>query len=329
MCITCKKRWSGTDAGSPMNYRSCISFEPRTFHTAAQFWSVVVALTVLARWVPSARPDEFDKAQIYRQTVNAAGWVIASYEDSSVRPSASSFLTSSGTGFLVDRQNRLMVTNDHVLVTRNLGRSNTVRVYFPILQTGLLIRDRRHYARHDVPIFGRVVATDPVRDLAVIELEIVPRAARLLPLASSHARAGEPVLLVGNPGNSERDPLWVAVAGTVERVGAQRLKDAETGRELHAVVTQVRTEVLVRKGTSGGPAVNARGELIGVVTMVAEQNLGVASKVAACAGSLSGTLWASLPCLAIPYKSPEHRAYCIDVSEVRNLLSRVRVRPRR
>src|SRR5262245_6289642 len=132
MCITCKTHWSRIDAGSPMSCSSCIKFEQRTSHTPAQCWSVVVALTVLACWVPRAQSDEFDKAQIYRQTVDTSAWVIASYEDSSVRPSASSFLTSSGTGFLVDRQNRLMVTNDHVLVTKNLGRSNTVRVYFPI-----------------------------------------------------------------------------------------------------------------------------------------------------------------------------------------------------
>src|SRR5260370_15630608 len=106
---------------------------------------------------------------------------------------------------------------------------------------------------------------DPKRDLAVIELEVVPHAATAMKLAADSPCPGEHIHLIGNPGTSEL--LWVYNVGTVHEVSARKLEDRRFGRVLDAMVAEIRTRASVKPGYSGGPAVNDRGELIGVATL--------------------------------------------------------------
>jgi S1-C subfamily serine protease len=268
--------------------------------------------------------QDFNRDQLVEQTVRATAWVVASYENSPKRPAASSFLTSTGTGFLVDRTARLLITNEHVL-----GNSATVRVYFPWYQQGRLVRDRRQYVRYDRPVRGWVVAADPRRDLALIQLELVPPDVKPLSLAAAGPRRSERVVLVGNPGQSERDRLWVANTGTVQEIGPVTIKDPDTGRELRARVASLRTEEAVRKGNSGGPVVNARGQLVGVVT---RSNAGAAGRlpaawlIGAWAASVSGGPLVALPLLNVRPEAVEHLAVCVDAREVGELLKLARAR---
>src|SRR5438094_847862 len=84
---------------------------------------------------------------VYQRALRAAAWVVTP--------------TAQGTGFLVDRSNRLLVTNQHVV--RN---HDTAKIFFPIFSGNYAIGDRKYYVRYDRPISGRVVARDPERDLA-------------------------------------------------------------------------------------------------------------------------------------------------------------------
>jgi S1-C subfamily serine protease len=94
----------------------------------------------------------------------------------------------------------------------------------------------------------------------VIELEVVPPTEKPLPVAPGGPRLGERVVLVGNPGYHRNHLLWVADTGTVVGLGGDAGKQPNT-RQLFPV----RTEDRVRKGYSGGPVVNASGELVGVM----------------------------------------------------------------
>ncbi len=216
---------------------------------------------------------------IYQQVLRSTAWVRV-YQDNKLR--------KMGTGFLVDRARKLVVTNQHVV-----DNQESVEVVFPLYHGSLAIADKKNYVRYDRPIRGWVVAMDPKRDLAVIELEIVPHAAAAMRLAADSVVPGEHIHLIGNPGTSEL--LWVYNAGTVHQVSSRRIEDHRNGRVLDAMVAEVRTRASVRPGYSGGPVVNDRGELAGVATM---------SNPAA------------------------HWAWCVDITEINDVLRIVRDHPK-
>jgi S1-C subfamily serine protease len=107
----------------------------------------------------------------------------------------------------------------------------------------------------DVPsgerLDARVVAFDRKNDVAVLR---VPRLrARPLPIVDPHS--GESVAIVGYPASG---PLS-AVPGRMGRTAVVITEDAYGARPVARAVTSLRG--LVRHGNSGGPAVNARGEV--------------------------------------------------------------------
>jgi tetratricopeptide (TPR) repeat protein len=217
--------------------------------------------------------------EIYQQTRRSTAWVLAKNENR---------IAKIGTGFLVDRSRKLLVTNYHVI-----DRTDMVNVTFPLYQAGQAVIERKDYIKYDRPIRGWVVATDATRDLAVIELEVVPHATTPLKLADDSVCPGERVHLVGNPGTSEL--LWVYNSGTVRQVSSRSLTDDRTGKVINTVAVEVLTQAPVQPGNSGGPMVNDRGELAGVATM---------SNQAA------------------------HLAWCVDVSEVRDVVRMVQAYPK-
>jgi Flp pilus assembly protein TadD len=217
--------------------------------------------------------------EIYQQTRRSTAWVVAKNDNKSIKI---------GTGFLVDRSRKLLVTNHHVV-----DKSDKVEVTFPLYQGHEAVAERKSYIRYDRPVRGWVVATDPTRDLAVIELEVVPHATSAMKLAADSTCPGERVHLVGNPGTSEL--LWVYNSGTVHQVSSRQLKDDRTGKMIRAIAAEILTQSPVLPGNSGGPVVNDRAELVGVATM---SNQAV------------------------------HLAWCIDVSEVKDVVRIVREYPK-
>jgi serine protease Do len=104
-------------------------------------------------------------------------------------------------------------------------------------------------------VTARVVRTDPKRDLALLQLDS-SGLERVAPGDSAALRPGELVIAVGNP------------LGFVGAVSTGAIHSVGTFRGLGAqpwVVSNVR----LAPGNSGGPLANARGELIGVNTMIA------------------------------------------------------------
>ena len=67
---------------------------------------------------------------------------------------------------------------------------------------------------------ARVVARDPKRDLALIEVEAIPPDVTAMKLAADSAEPGDRVHSVGNPGTS--DALWIYTSGTVRQVYQKR-----------------------------------------------------------------------------------------------------------
>jgi len=140
-----------------------------------------------------------------------------------------------GSGFVLD-EGGIVLTNEHVV-----ERAEKVSVVVP----GRAGRYR-----------AEVVGKDKLTDLAVLRMEI-PAGDAPLPIAklgdSDHVQVGEWVVAIGNP---------YGLDGTVS-LGIISAK----GRDLRAenlLNDFIQTDAMIDRGSSGGPLVNLRAEVIGI-----------------------------------------------------------------
>jgi S1-C subfamily serine protease len=158
----------------------------------------------------------------------------------------------SGTGFLAGPG--LLVTNAHVIDGEMVSR---IRVYFPSA------RGKKG------PMPARLVYEDPKRDLAILAVDTPEKP---LPVAEEFAfEGGEPIVVIGNPGATAGERIILENAVTQ---GVMSTRTKLDGLEFYQLSASV------NPGNSGGPVLNARGEVIGVVTRKAvgrrEEGLGFA-----------------------------------------------------
>src|SRR5438132_4713805 len=201
----------------------------------------------LATTVPESGGSDGGGQAIYKHLLKSVAWVLA------ISPNS----VSGGTGSLIDRQNRLVITNHHVV-----GDSNQIIVFFPTYEQGKLIAERDVYMqrlkREDV-IRAHVLAKDQKRDVALLQIDRVPDGVEALPVAKSSTTPGVSVHSIGNPGTS--GGLWVYTSGTVRQVYRKHW-ETEEGSQHEALI--VETQSPTNPGDSGGPLVNARGEMVGI-----------------------------------------------------------------
>ncbi len=145
----------------------------------------------------------------------------------------------------------LVVTNRHV-VSRRMG---TARI---------LLADERQ-------LEAKLIATDDEVDLALLRVN-----AQNLPAASigdsSKLRVGEMVFTLGHPWGQRN----AASFGIVSQLGK-----AETRGERGSIPV-IRTDARLAPGNSGGPLINAAGEVVGINTMIigGDQGIAIPSSVA-------------------------------------------------
>jgi hypothetical protein len=231
----------------------------------ASRFAVAAGLIAVALVARTASAD----AEIYQTTLTSTVWVLAKSSEG----------TSSGTGVLIDADRKLVITNAHVV-----GDCRNAVLFFADMENGRPKVDRQHYYDNvkKLGLRGRIVAVDRKRDLALIEIDRIPEGAKPAILAPTSALPGEAVNSVGNPGASEA--LWVFTSGTVRSVYKKTFRSGAGEHEF----TVLETQAPINSGDSGGPVVNAKGELVAVAQAI----------------------------------SPKARlvTYCVDISEVRDFL---------
>lgn len=151
-----------------------------------------------------------------------------------------------GAGIVWDA-NGLILTNNHVV-----GR------HMPIV----VLQDDREYE-------SKLVARDPDVDLAMLSIE----ATGLTPLkpASVTSRVGEMVFAFGHPWGQRNSVTRGIVSALV------------TAQNRHGdKLPIVRSDAPLAPGNSGGPLVNAHGEVVGINAMIVggDQSVSIASSVA-------------------------------------------------
>ncbi|MEC4891031.1 MAG: Do family serine endopeptidase [Nitrospira sp.] len=137
----------------------------------------------------------------------------------------------------------VIVSSDGYIITNNHVVADAVDVE-------VILADRRQYK-------GKVVATDPKTDVAVVKIN-----ATNLPVAtwgdSSTLAVGEFVLAIGNPLGLSRTVTFgiVSAVGRAD-VGVADFEDF------------IQTDAPINPGNSGGALVNVNGELVGINTAIA------------------------------------------------------------
>jgi len=179
-----------------------------------------------------------------------------------------------GAGIIISgpRSNeRFVLTNYHVVQsgpispTFDVGRSED--------GVNLFVRfgDRRC-------CYGAIIAADPRSDLAVLRLDLKKSGIDendLKPIdwsASTPVRKGQLVVMLGNPYSLAHDGSASASWGMVSNLARRPLpwtEDQISRFMMYRLGTLIQIDGRLNLGTSGGPLLNLRGELIGLTTSLA------------------------------------------------------------
>ncbi len=207
------------------------------------------ALALAAVPTPAAAQELTGGAKVYRQAVPSVVWVHSPRDRG----------LATGSGSLIDRGRRLVLTNYHVVED-----NPRVKVFFPAFRDGQPVSEKKYYTDRDnrLAIHGRVVAVDKQADLALIQLDRVPDEAKGVPLAATSPSPGESVHAIGNTGKS--GALWGYVKGTVRQVYRKKWRADLGDRVLTFEAKVIETDSPTNPGDSGGPLLNDSGELVGV-----------------------------------------------------------------
>ena len=242
------------------------------------------------------RPPDLSAREIFDQAMPSVVWIATLRGD----------WVGKGSGVLIDKRRRLVVTNEHVV--RN---TEWMAVFFPFRQNGHLVKNEDFYFNNwkrldqqGYHTHGRVVARNVRNDLAIVQLDHLPTNTHEIKHNFSwnveeSMERGDKVHILGNPG----DRLWnwtqgtflrpqkVCLVGGVELVGCLEMEGDTHG------------------GNSGGPVLNGQGVLIGILTGGTDETLSLASPARNVKALLS-TIPANL--------TPVQRTYPKRVFKIRN-----------
>ncbi len=149
-----------------------------------------------------------------------------------------------GSGFLIDDEGHVM-TAAHVVQTADF-----VEVEFV----------------DGTKFTASVVASDPVKDVALLKLDKLPEKVRPVKLADSdQVRVGEEVFIIGAP-------YGLSHTLTVGHISARHSNEDGYMGDIKAETFQ--TDAAINQGNSGGPMFNQRGEVIGIVSHIRSKSGG-------------------------------------------------------
>ena len=165
-----------------------------------------------------------------------------------------------GTGSLVHREQRLILTNYHVV-----GDASEVFVTFPVYERGKLIVASKTYLerfRNNEFLHAKVLRVHKEQDVALVQLDKLPAGVPALRLAARSARPGEVVHSIGNPGASEA--AWLYTKGEVRQVSHKKWDARGTDHVMTFDADVLETTSPTNPGDSGGPLVDDFVRLVGV-----------------------------------------------------------------
>lgn len=158
-----------------------------------------------------------------------------------------------GSGFIVS-EDGLVLTNKHVVIDQEAEYT-------------VLTSDGEKYP-------AKVLALDPVQDLAIIKINSDKQFKAIALGDSSSIQIGQGAIAIGYALGEFKNTVSVGVISGLERTVAA------SGQEGFSEVLEdvIQTDAAINPGNSGGPLLNLRGEVIGVNTAMAQgaQTIGFA-----------------------------------------------------
>ncbi|MGD0576675.1 MAG: trypsin-like peptidase domain-containing protein [Candidatus Staskawiczbacteria bacterium] len=152
-----------------------------------------------------------------------------------------------GSGFIVSADG-LVLTNKHVV-------SDTKADYT------VFTNDGKKYS-------AKVLALDPVQDLAVIKIQSTGKTFKPVVLGdSSGIQIGQTAIAIGNALGQFSNTVSVGVVSGLKRTISASDQLAGTSETLEGII---QTDAAINAGNSGGPLLNLKGEVIGIDTAMAE-----------------------------------------------------------
>jgi S1-C subfamily serine protease len=194
---------------------------------------------------PAAEPVAFQHARaltindVYRSAAPGVVHITATSQSSDVFGNTQE-QQSIGSGFVIDKAGHI-VTNYHVV-----EGAKTVQVSF---------------SNHE-SMRAKVVGSDPATDIAVLQVSAPSRALRPLTLGdSSTVEVGDQVIAIGNPLGYDRSVTSGIVSAVQRSIAAPN--------QVSTIGHVIQTDAALNHGNSGGPLLDADGDVIGVNAQIA------------------------------------------------------------
>lgn len=211
---------------------------------------LVLATFSILTAIPLLRADDSDGSKVYKKVIPSVVWVHSTRDRG----------LATGSGTLVDKEKRLVLTNYHVVED-----NPRAKVYFPAFRDDKPIAEKKYYTERAsrLAIPGRVIHIEKSVDLALIQLDRIPDGTNAVPIAMKTPEPGQSVHSIGNTGKS--DALWGYVPGKVRQVYRHEWSASlGSNRILRCKGEVIETDSATNPGDSGGPLLNDKGELVGV-----------------------------------------------------------------
>lgn len=216
----------------------------------------------------SANFTEGSIASIANAVSKSVVSIVTSTDQKSFFSNGTTSQTAAGTGFILSSDG-YVATNKHVVS----GAS----------KIGVILDDGTAY--EDVELVG----TDPLNDFAIIKINNVNDLSPVKLGDSKTTSAGQQVVAIGNALGAYQNSV---TSGIISGKG-RSLTATDSGRTQYETLSDmIQTDAAINGGNSGGPLVNAAGEVIGINTAYASQgnNVGFAIPISSVKGIIKNVL---------------------------------------
>ncbi len=173
--------------------------------------------------------------------------------------------SAAGTGVIATADG-YVITNKHVI---NGATKVTV-----ILDDGTIYED------------VEVVATDPLDDIAYLKIKDVSDLTPATLGDSKTISVGQQVIAIGNALGEYQNTV---TSGIISGTGRSITASDGSGYNVETLTDMIQTDAAINSGNSGGPLVNAAGEVIGIntATSTSAENMGFAIPISSVKGMLN------------------------------------------
>ncbi len=202
---------------------------------------------------PAATPapgDDEDLTTLYARVIPAVVSirVIRPEEDlasSSAPQDGEQYTQGQGSGFVVDAEERVVVTNNHVV--------EEAKVVEVVLQDGTILR-------------AQLLGGDPDSDVAALRVEgDAPLGGQLVLGDSDALSVGQRAIAIGNPFGWQ-GTMTVGIISGLGRTLSLGHTAEDAGGARFSIPQMIQTDAAINYGNSGGPLLDGQGRVIGINT---------------------------------------------------------------